>query len=162
MPSAFVGSDFTCVRLLVGVAVVLTSMCYDRNNHRALGFLLFQTALGWLFDDERKKIAIVVFNKVSDISKGVTSVKNRLRLNVNLGYQSGLLWVRIDRIASHLIEFFSKMKWSSSSIDGSKGAPGTRPPGSKFFHFHSVFGKKNHYLGVGPPQGKSWIRHWSS
>ena len=26
-------------------------------------------------------------------------------------------------------------------IDGSKGAPGT-PPGSKFFHFYAVFGKK--------------------
>ena len=30
-------------------------------------------------------------------------------------------------------------------IGGSKGAPGTRPtlPGSKFFHLHAVFGKKN-------------------
>ena len=24
-----------------------------------------------------------------------------------------------------------------------RGAPGTRPPGSKFFHFHAVFGRKN-------------------
>ena len=51
-------------------------------------------------------------------------------------------------------------------IVGSKwGGPGTRPLGSKFFHFHVVFGKKNWkiiaLLGVGaPPWGKAWIRHW--
>ena len=42
----------------------------------------------------------------------------------------------------------------SRSIGGSRGAPGTRPPGSKFFHFHAVFGKNvqnNPNLGVGAP-----------
>ena len=47
-----------------------------------------------------------------------------------------------------------------------RGAPGMRaPPGSKFFHFHAVFGKNlknNSNFGSWrpPPQGKSWIRHW--
>ena len=45
-----------------------------------------------------------------------------------------------------------------------RGAPGTRLPwGSKFFHFHAVFGKNlqnNPNLGVGaPPWEKSWISH---
>ena len=46
-----------------------------------------------------------------------------------------------------------------------RGAPGTRAPpwGSKFFHFHAVFGKKlknNSTFGSWrPPWGKSWIRH---
>ena len=45
------------------------------------------------------------------------------------------------------------------------GAPGTQaPPGSKFFHFHAVFGKNvknNSNFGSWrpPPWGKSWIRH---
>ena len=34
------------------------------------------------------------------------------------------------------------MNSDNKTIGGSKGAPGT-PPGSKFFHFHAVFGKKN-------------------
>ena len=38
-------------------------------------------------------------------------------------------------------------------IGGSKGAPGMRPQGSIFFHFHEVSGKKTltHPLGVAPP-----------
>ena len=47
------------------------------------------------------------------------------------------------------------------------GAGDARPPGSKFFRFHAVFGKfwQNRMLvpprGVGAPSsGKSWIRHW--
>ena len=49
-------------------------------------------------------------------------------------------------------------------IGGSKGAPGT-PPGSKFFHFHAVFGKNQvstPTLGVGAPLRKSWICHWGA
>ena len=52
---------------------------------------------------------------------------------------------------------------------GSKGARGTRPPGSKFFQFHAVFGKiwqncilaPQRRVGAPPPPtwGKSWIRH---
>ena len=45
-----------------------------------------------------------------------------------------------------------------------RGAPGTRPPwGSKFFHFHAGFGRKNRLAPplweLAPPWGKSWIRH---
>ena len=54
----------------------------------------------------------------------------------------------------------------TENIGGSKGgARDARPPlGSKFFHFHAVFGKKlknNSTFGSWrPPWGKSWIRHW--
>ena len=46
------------------------------------------------------------------------------------------------------------------------GAPGTRAPpwGSKFFHFHAVFGKNlknnSNFESWRTPLGKSWIRHW--
>ena len=57
-----------------------------------------------------------------------------------------------------------KYIWKQN-IGGSKeGARDVCPPGSKFFHFYAVFGKKlqnNANLGVGvPPSAKSWIRHW--
>ena len=56
-----------------------------------------------------------------------------------------------------------------NALADTRGAPGTRPPppprGSKFFHFHAVFGKKlknNSIFGSWrPPWGKSWIRHWN-
>ena len=54
----------------------------------------------------------------------------------------------------------------SLALADPRGAPGTRPPprGSKFFHFHAVFGKKlknNSTFGSWrPPRRKSWIRHW--
>ena len=59
-------------------------------------------------------------------------------------------------------------KQLTESIRGCKGAPGTRPPpGSKFFHFHAVFGKiwPNNRLAPPPwgltlPSMKSWFRHW--
>ena len=49
-------------------------------------------------------------------------------------------------------------------IGGSKGgARDVRPPGSKFFHFHAVFGKKLKNKSIfgswRPPWGKSWICH---
>ena len=40
---------------------------------------------------------------------------------------------------SIILTIFPKIE--SVPIGGSKGAPGT--PGSKFFHFHAVFGKKS-------------------
>ena len=46
-------------------------------------------------------------------------------------------------------------------ISGSKGAPAR---GSKFFHFHAVFGKNlknnSNFGSCAPPWGKSWICHW--
>ena len=52
-------------------------------------------------------------------------------------------------------------------IGGSKGGrQGRAPPpwGSKFFHFHVVFGKNvknnSNFGSWRPPWGKSWIRHW--
>ena len=61
-----------------------------------------------------------------------------------------------------------KMLYSQNTLADPRGAPGTRappPPGSKFFHFHAVFGKKlknNSTFGSWrPPWGKSWIRHWN-
>ena len=57
----------------------------------------------------------------------------------------------------------------SDFIGGSKGVPGTRAPGSKFFRFHAVFCQKNrknnrlvHPLWelASPPLRKSWILHY--
>ena len=53
----------------------------------------------------------------------------------------------------------------TQTIGGSKGgARDVRPPwGSKFFHFHAVFGKNvknnSNFMSWRPPWGKSWIRH---
>ena len=54
--------------------------------------------------------------------------------------------------------------YAHSLADPRGGARDARPPwGSKFFHFHAVFGKKlknNSTFGSWrPPWGKSWIRH---
>ena len=50
-------------------------------------------------------------------------------------------------------------------IGGSKGAAEIRPPGSKLFYFHAVFGTKIcKIIGLwelAPLSGKSWIRHCS-
>ena len=55
---------------------------------------------------------------------------------------------------------------TTALADPRGGARDARPPwGSKFFHFHAVFGKKlknNSIFGSWrPPWGKSWIRHWT-
>ena len=58
-----------------------------------------------------------------------------------------------------------ELDWICIALADPRGAPGTRAPpwGSKFFHFHAVFGKKlknNSTFGSWcPPRGKSWIRH---
>ena len=54
-------------------------------------------------------------------------------------------------ILMNFVEFMSKGS-QFITIGGSKGAPGTHPQGSKFFHFHAVFGKKL--------QNKSTFRTW--
>ena len=43
--------------------------------------------------------------------------------------------------------------------DGSGGAPETRAPRSKFFHYHAVIIGWRTPSGVGAPCRKSWIRH---
>ena len=58
----------------------------------------------------------------------------------------------------------SKQSRHNALADPRGGARDARPPwGSKFFHFHAVFGKKlknNSTFGSWrPPWGKSWIRH---
>ena len=69
---------------------------------------------------------------------------------------------------------FSKKAFGSAILKRNRkhwriqgGAPGTRAPpplGSKFFHFHAVFGKNvknnSNFGSWRPPWGKSWIRHW--
>ena len=52
-----------------------------------------------------------------------------------------------------------------SLADPRGGARDAPPPrGSKFFHFHAVFGKNvknnSNFGSWRPPRGKSWIRHW--
>ena len=46
-----------------------------------------------------------------------------------------------------------------------RGVPGRAPSGSKFFRFHAVIckmiGLHTHFGSCPPPQGKSWIRHWT-
>ena len=70
---------------------------------------------------------------------------------------------------SHLF-FLSPSQWNTQQTEhwriqgGRQGRP-PPPRGSKFFHFHAVFGKKlknNSTFGSWrppPPRGKSWIRH---
>ena len=60
---------------------------------------------------------------------------------------------------------FKDLKNSTPVADLHSKILDARPPwGSKFFHFHAVFGRKNrlaHPLWeLAPPWGKSWIRHW--
>ena len=63
------------------------------------------------------------------------------------------------------METFKGIKWVLQFIGGSKGGArdAAPPPGSKFFHFHAVFGKylKNNstFGSWRTPWGKSWIRH---
>ena len=86
---------------------------------------------------------------------------------------------KIKRLTSHLAPTMDVSSCPNSSLNprnrksdkldinigGSKGgAPGTRaPPGSKFFHFHAVFGKNvknnSNFGSWRAPRGKSWIRH---
>ena len=47
-----------------------------------------------------------------------------------------------------------ELPWCALADPGGGGARHAPPPGSKFFHFHAVFGKKMQYnrtLQVGPP-----------
>ena len=82
---------------------------------------------------------------------------------------------RTERSHSQLVDIFpfhtnctnqkSIFVMITSNIGGSKGGrQGRAPPrGSKFFHFHAVFGKdlknNSNFRSWRPPRGKSWIRH---
>ena len=107
---------------------------------------------------------------ITNICKGTLAAFSKVRLS----YQFVIVYFVM--VCYILTNFYAQENFASVHQNSGQGNLASRHPGlrlrvpfsgSKFFHFHTVFGKKfaKYYvstatLGVAPPpSGKSWIRH---